>query len=92
MVQLSHPYRTTGKTIALTRWTTVDKVNALLFNMLSRFFSAKGQVSLNFMAAVTICSDFGAKKMESITVSIASPSTCHEVMGLDAVIVVFFEY
>ena len=36
MVQLSHPYRTTGKTIALTRWTTVDKVNALLFNMLSR--------------------------------------------------------
>ena len=49
-------------------------------------------MSLNFMAAVTICSDFGAKKMESITVSIASPSTCHEVMGLDAVIVVFFEY
>ena len=40
MVQLSHPYRTTGKTIALTRWTTVDKVNALLFNMLSRFVVA----------------------------------------------------
>ena len=62
--------------------------------MLSRLVitSFKEQAPFNFMAAVTICSDFGAKKMESITVSIASPSTCHEVMGLDAVIVVFFEY
>ena len=64
-VQLSHSYMTTGKTIALTRWTFVDKVMSLLSNMLSRFghnFSSKEQVSFNFMAAVTICSDFGAQK------------------------------
>ena len=58
LVQLSHPYVTTGKTIALTRWTFVGKVMSLLFNMHS--FSSKEQVSFNFMAAVTICSDFGA--------------------------------
>jgi len=58
LVQLSHPYMTTGKTIALTRWTFVGKVMSLLFNMHS--FSSKEQVSFNFMAAVTICSDFGA--------------------------------
>ena len=63
MVQLSHPYMTTGKTIALTRWTFVCKVMSLLFNMLSRLvFSSKEQVSFNFMASVTICSDFGAQK------------------------------
>ena len=62
MVQLSHPYMTT---IALTRWTFVGKVMSLLFNMLSRLvhnFSSKEQASLNFMAAVTICSDFGTDK------------------------------
>ena len=60
MVQLSHPYMTT---VALTRWTFADKVMSLLFNMLSRFghsFSSKERASFNFMAAVTICSDFGA--------------------------------
>ena len=62
IVQLSHSYVTTGKTIALTRWTIVGKVMSLLFNMLSRLViaSSKEQVSFNFMAAVTICSDFGA--------------------------------
>ena len=63
-VQLSHPYMTTGKTIALTRWTFVDKVTSLLFNMLSRLvivFLPKSK-RLNFMAAITICSDFGAQK------------------------------
>ena len=61
---------TTGKTIALTRQTFVGKVMSLLFNMLSRFvsFSSKEQVSFNFMAAVTICSDFGAQKIKSDTV------------------------
>ena len=62
MVQLSDPYMTTGKTIALTRWTFVGKVMSLLFNMLSRVghnFSFKEQASFNFMAAVTIYSDFG---------------------------------
>ena len=64
-VQLSHPYVTTGKTIALTRQTFVGKVMSLLFNMLSRFvmaFFPKEQASFNFMAAITICSDFGAPK------------------------------
>uniref|UniRef100_A0AC11E163 Uncharacterized protein n=1 Tax=Ovis aries TaxID=9940 RepID=A0AC11E163_SHEEP len=59
--QHSHPYMTTGKTIALTRWTFVGKVMSLLFNMLSSFPSRE-QVSFNFMAAITICSDFGAPK------------------------------
>ena len=64
MVQLSHPYMTTGKTIALTRWTFVGKVMSLLFNMLSRFVIAffQEQTSFHFMAAVTICSDFGAQE------------------------------
>ena len=62
MVQLSHPYMTTGKSIALTRWTFVGKVMSLLFNMLSSLeaFSSKQRASFNFMATVTICSDFGA--------------------------------
>ena len=59
MVQLSHPFMTTGKTIALTIWTFVGKVRSLLFNMLSRLVIVKEQASFNFMAAVTICSDFG---------------------------------
>ena len=66
MVQLSHPYMTTGKTIALTRWIFVGKVMSLLFNMLSRLvshsFSSKEQVSFNFTAAVTICNDLGAQE------------------------------
>ena len=62
IVQLSHPYMTTRKTIALTRWTFVDKAMSLLFNMLSRLVItfSKEQTSFNFMATVTICSDFGA--------------------------------
>ena len=65
MAQLSHPYMTTGKTIVLTLQTFVGKVMSLLFNMLSRFFiafSSKEQVCLNFTAAFTIRSDFGAQK------------------------------
>ena len=65
IVQLSHPYMTAGKTIALTRRTFVGKVMSLLFNMLSRlvlFLSFKEQVSFNTMVVVTICSDFGAPK------------------------------
>ena len=63
-VQLSHPYMTTGKTIALTRWTFVGQVMSLLLNMLSRLvisFLPRSK-RLNFMAAVTICSDFGTQK------------------------------
>ena len=64
IVQLSHPYLTTGKTIALTRQISVGKVMSLLFNRLSRLiitFLLRSKC-LNFMAAVTICSDFGAPK------------------------------
>ena len=64
IVQLSHPYMTTGKTIALTIWTCVGKVMSLLFNMLSRLVIAflPRSMRLNFMAAVTVCSDFGAQE------------------------------
>ena len=64
IVQLSHPYMTTGKTIALTTWTFVAKLMSLLFNMLSRLVIAflSRSEHLCFMAAVTICSDFGAQK------------------------------
>ena len=64
-VQLSHPYMTIGKTIALTRQTFVGKVTSLLFKMLSRLvitFLSRSKASFNFMAAVTICSNFGAQK------------------------------
>ena len=64
IVRLLHPYMTTGKTIPLTRWTFVGKAMPLLFNMLSRLvitFLPRSKC-LNFMAAVTICSDFGSKK------------------------------
>ena len=92
MVQLSHLYRTAGKTIALTIWTFVSKVMSLLFNMLSRLFMAFHPWSkcLDFMAAVTICSDFGApQKRLSLFPLFVCPSICHEAMGLDAMIFVF---
>ena len=63
-VQLSYPYMTTGKTIDLTRWTFVGKIMSLLLNMLSRLvinFLPRSKC-LNFMDAITICSDFGAQK------------------------------
>ena len=91
IVQLSHPYMTTGKTIALTRQTFLGKVMSLLFNMLSRLaitFLPRRKY-LNFMAAITICSDFGSPKIKSDTVSTVSPSICHEMMGPDAMILVF---
>ena len=65
-VQLSHPYMTTGKTIALTRWTFVGKVMSLLLNTLSRlvitFLPRSKRLLISSMAAITICSDFGAQK------------------------------
>ena len=88
MVQLSHPYMTTGKTIALTRWTFVGKV--MLFNMLSRLvitFLPRSKC-LNFKAAVTICSDFGAQKIV-LSVFPLFPHLFAMVMGPDAMILVF---
>ena len=65
IIQFSHPYMTTGKTIALTRWNFPGKVTSLLFNTLSTlvfaFLPSKEQVSFNYMAAVTVHSDFGAQ-------------------------------
>jgi len=93
MVQLSHlTYTTTGKTIALTIRTFVDKVIFLLFNMLSRVATAFLPRSNDFLiswlqspSAVIL----EPKKINFVTVSIASPSICHEMMGPDAMIFVF---
>ena len=92
IVQLSHPYMTTGKTIALTRQTFVDKVISLLFNMLSvlviTFLPRSKHLLISWLqspAAVIL----EPRKIKSATVSTVSPSICHEVMGLDAMILVF---
>ena len=67
-----------------------QQVMSLLFNVPSRFVIAfQEQVSSNFMAAVTVHSDLGAQEIKSITASTFSPSICHEVMGLDTMILVF---
>ena len=90
MVQLSHSYMTTGKTLALTRWTFVGKVMSLLFDMLSRLVITVLPKSkcLLMVAAVTICSDFGAAKNKVCHCFSCFP-ICHEVMGPDAMIFVF---
>ena len=77
--------------IALTRWTFAGKVMSMLFNMLPRSVIAflPRSKRLNFMAAVNIRSDFGAQK-NSLTVSVVSPSICHKVMGLNAMILDFW--
>ena len=83
----SHLYITTEKSIALTIQTFVGKGVSLLFNMLSRLVIAFLPRSKRFiMAAVTIRSDFGAQENKSVTASTFSPSICHEVMELDAMI------
>ena len=83
---------TTGKTIALTIQTFVSKVMALLFNMLSRFviaFLPRSKYLLFSWLQSLSAVIFQLKKIKSVTVSIVSPSICHEVMGLDAMILVF---
>ena len=88
MIQLSHPYMTIRKTIALTRWTSVGK-KCLLFNMLSRFdipFLPRSKHLLISWLQSPTAVILEPKKIKSVTVSIVSPSICHEVMGLDAMI------
>ena len=91
IVQLSHPYMTTGKTLALARWTFDGKVISLLFNMLSRLVIAflprrkRHLISWLQSPAAVI---WEPPKIKSATVSTVSPSICHEVMGLDAMILV----
>ena len=92
-VQLSHPYMTTGKTIALTRWTFVDKVMSLLFIMLSRLvitFLPKSKRCLISWLQSPPAVILEPKKIKSDTVSTVSPSISHEVMGPDAMILVFW--
>ena len=92
IVQLSHPYMTAGKTIALTIWSFVGKVMSLLCNMLSMFFIVflpRSKCLFNFMAAVTICSDFGAQENKVCYYFHCFSSICHEVMGPDAMILAF---
>ena len=90
MVQ--HPSVTTGKTIALTRWTFVSKVMSLLFNMLSRLviaFLPRSKCLLISWLQSPSGMILEPKKIKSDTVSIISPSIYHKVMGLDAIIFIF---
>ena len=92
IVQVSHPYITTEKSIALTRWTFVGKVMSLLFNMLSRlvitFLPRSKRLLISWLQS-QFAGILEPKKIKSATVSTVSPSICHEVMGLDAKILVF---
>ena len=92
IVQLSHPSVTTGKTIALTKWTFVGKLMSLLFNMLSRLviaFLPRSKCLLISWLQSQSSVILEPPKIKSDTVSTVSPSTCHEVMGLDTIILVF---
>ena len=89
VVQFSHPYMTTGKTIALTRWTFLGKVTSLLFNMLSRLvmaFLPRRKCLLMSWLKSPFAMILKLKKIKSVTLSIVSPTICHEVMGPDAMI------
>ena len=92
IVQLSHPYMTTGKTIALTTWTFVGKVMSLLFNMLSRlvitFLPRSKHLLMSWLQSPSAVI-LEPRKINSTTVSTVSPSISHEVMGPDAMIFVF---
>ena len=92
-VQLSHPYMTTGKTIALTRWTFVGKAMSLLFNMLSRlvitFLPRSKRLLISWLQSPSAVI-LEPPKIESDTVSTVSPSISHEVMGPDAMMLVFW--
>ena len=92
MVQLLYPYMTTGKIIALTIQTFVGKVMSLLFNMLSRivivFLPRSKRLLISWLQSPSAVI-LEPKKIKSVTVSIVFPSVCHEVMGLDAMILVF---
>ena len=93
IVHLSHPYMTTGKTIALTRWTFVGKAMFLLFNMLSRlviaFLPRSKHLLISWLQSSPSAVILEPKKVKCVTVSTISPSICHEVMGPDAMVLVF---
>ena len=91
-VQLSHPYMTTGKTIALTRRTLVGKVMSLILNMLSRlvitFLPKSNRLLISWLQSPSAVI-LEPRKIKSAIVSTVSPSICQEVMGPDAMILVF---
>ena len=92
ILQLSHPYMTTGKTIVLTRWTFVGKVMSLLFNMLPSLviaFLPRSKCLLISWLQSPSAVILEPPKIKSLTVSIVSPAICHDVMGPDAMILVF---
>ena len=93
LVQLSHPYMTSEKTIALTRWTIVGKVMSLLFNMPSRlviaFLPRSKHLLISWLQSPSAVI-LEPKKVKPLTVSTVSPSISHEVMGPDALILVFW--
>ena len=93
MIHLSHPYMTIGKIIVLSIWTLAGRIMSLLFNTLSRFvidfLPRSNHLLISWLqspSAVTL----EPKKRKSVTASPFSPSICHEVMGSDAMILVFF--
>ena len=93
MVQLSHPHMTTGKTIALTRWTFVGKIMSLIFNMLFQLiiaFLPRSKRLLISWLQLPNTLILEPLKIKSVTVSIVSPSICHDVIGSDAMILVFW--
>uniref|UniRef100_A0AC11D988 Uncharacterized protein n=1 Tax=Ovis aries TaxID=9940 RepID=A0AC11D988_SHEEP len=91
-VQLSHPYMTTGKTIPLTSWTSVGKVMSLVFNILSRlvitFLPRSKRLLISWLQSPSAVI-LEPQKIKSVTVFTVSPTICHEVMGPDAMILVF---
>ena len=92
IIQLSHQYMTTGKIIALTRQTFVGKIVSLLLNMLSRLviaFLPRSKCLLISWLQSASAVILEPPQIKSLTVSIVSPSICHEVMGPDAMILVF---
>ena len=93
IVQLSHPYMTTGKTIALTRQNFVGKVMSLLFNMQSKlvitFLPRSKHLLISWLQSPSAVI-LEPPKIKSVTVSIVCPLICHEVLGLDGMILVFW--
>ena len=92
IVQLSHPHMTTGKSIALTRWTFVDKEMSLLLNMLSRlvitFLPRSKRLLISWLQS-PLAVILEPQNIKSLTVATVSPSIYHEVMGPDAMIFIF---
>ena len=93
MVQLSHSYTSTGKTITLTRWTFIGKVMSLLFNILFRLviaFLPRSKCLLILWLQASSAVILEPRKIKSVTVSIVSPSICHDMMGPDAMVLEYW--